>query len=89
MIAPQERELRLGEYMEHLKALALATQGPDDDDWSEMSTDRHKGGDGANVQRLRAVFDAFDADESGTISAAELSQIMKEMRIEKTAEEVH
>ena len=35
-----------------------------------------------SVQRLRAIFDAFDYDHSGAIEVHELDQILKEMNIQ-------
>lgn len=43
--------------------------------------DRPKDLSGAEVQELRDVFDAFDADRSGRISAEELSSAMQQMQL--------
>ena len=79
-----EKEMRIAEFMEKNQG---APRTGDDDAWSEINTERG-GKPAASRKRMRAVFDAFDKDRSGSISALELDSVLRELRIYKTPEEV-
>ena len=84
-----EKEMRTADMAERLRIVALEVGDDDDDDaWSEIATPCSRTEKPPNSpKRLRSVFDMFDAHSSGAISLTVLDQVLKELRIESTAEE--
>jgi hypothetical protein len=75
-----EREFQSNDFIEKIRreAMEAGGGGDDDDAWSEIGSDAGLGFGGGraprrSVQRLRAVFDAFDYDHSGVIEVHESS----------------
>ena len=84
-----EREFQSNDFIEKIRreAMEAGGGGDDDDAWSEIGSDAGLGFGGGraprrSVQRLRAIFDAFDYDHSGAIEVHELDQILREMNIQ-------
>ena len=82
--AIMEQELRLEALMEKNQQ-AGADSDSEGSDWSAMASNR---ANPTHPKRLKAVFDIFDKDKSGFVDTAELVAVLKELHIEKTAEEV-
>jgi hypothetical protein len=75
-----EREFQSNDFIEKIRreAMEAGGGGDDDDAWSEIGSDAGLGFGGGraprrSVQRLRAIFDAFDYDRSGVIEVHESS----------------
>jgi hypothetical protein len=85
-----ERELRNNELIDKLKKMAQVDGDDLESVWSEIEvTPRGKAASsGVHEKRLRSMFDAFDADGSGSIDKYELADALREFDIEKTEDEI-
>jgi len=79
-----EQQLRIEALMEKNQE-AGADSDSEGSDWSALASTRPNP---THPKRLQAVFNTFDKDGSGEIDPAELATVLKELNIEKTAEEI-
>jgi hypothetical protein len=69
-------------------ASLAAVDDDDESQWSAIRTDRSQGPNHVHIKRLRAMFDAYDKDQSGAIDYSEFAAILRDFNVEKSPAEI-